>query len=108
MTMSVTQALVTARRRVTIARQGDRYVVKTYWPQRNKVRRSPPLNYQAVRWEAYDAKVRIALKLLGVERADRRVNQWWQDRSDAAHFNDVFRPLPDWRRIVRCFAREPV
>lgn len=90
--MTAAQAIKTAANRVSIVNNGPgQYVVHTWSPRHNATWVSNPATRDIALAHAWEAKVRTALELLGVEDADL-----------IAH-SEVDRGIsrPDWRSVVR-------
>jgi hypothetical protein len=94
--MNTREAISTAARRVSIVQQGRDYVLHTWSERYRSTWVSHSMNRPSAMAAAYEAKVRTALELLGVEDAGEIANMTCCDGG----------PRPDWRKVVRKLAAE--
>lgn len=103
--MTRTQALATARSRVSMEPLGNQWTVYTWSPKHNATWTSPGMDYWHARNAVWENRVCVALELLGIENAGERAYR-------AAHDAD-YRDIGGWQKAVRLIAnthalKEPV
>src|SRR6185437_11222321 len=97
--MTITEAIKTARQRVTIISYGlGQFQVHTYLPERNATWMGNMTNHAMAIATARENKIRIALELMGVEDAGMEANILCQDEG---RFEDVVRSFLDFLKEDR-------